>query len=644
MFEKVYGFATVFILMITVGAIAIYDPSLLNLYPATTLSISQINVDPQGAPVGDEWTGSYWNILVYVNANDQLAGVVLPEGQTGSVTYQGAIKALETGAKVEVKIDPGQPYLIRDVVEKNMHVAPAATGGGTTVSAFDVRYYDWAESTFRIYTPFTVSIYKDGALVGSQTLNLQGSSQVQSVSTSEGAVRIENLGTLGGSYTSFSYAQPIAILKGGSNIYDYGTITTMVDGSQPGSVAGSSATKYSDYWYGISRNSNSQAYNPTVVIGSSITNVYNPNNYGGWSGSSSGGNSQPVKPVTFSSDRSTLPSDERSYSCLTEWLQSKSVTDLSTTTFQTKATGYSGALWQSSSFVTDTNGQTALKLEIPWGAFGTPLVSIRVPTELADTWIEQPIVTATSVSAVWQSTGTDHVDIYGANRIAVQVTNTGTVTGSSRLTIESGNSKLSVTPLEMTVNNLVPNVPQTVYFDSTNLGVESETANVPITIIAHDTYTGAETGRCTLYGTLKPTLVTGTTTLNLRVVEKGTDTPIVGLGLTVQYGNMAPTPFTNANGEVTMTLATSQGGAYTGQVFVESVESSTYYSASTTYTLNSATTYQYTLEVERKDTTYPGSIDWVMIALVVAIIAVVAGVGGGGYYVVKKRKHRRGRR
>jgi hypothetical protein len=107
---------------------------------------------------------------------------------------------------------------------------------------------------------------------------------------------------------------------------------------------------------------------------------------------------------------------------------------------------------------------------------------------------------------------------------------------------------------------------------------------------------------------------------------------------------MAPTPFTNANGEVTMTLATSQGGAYTGQVFVESVESSTYYSASTTYTLNSATTYQYTLEVERKDTTYPGSIDWVMIALVVAIIAVVAGVGGGGYYVVKKRKHRRGRR
>jgi hypothetical protein len=31
---------------------------------------------------------------------------ILPEGQKTSVTYDGAIKALETGAKIEVKIDP----------------------------------------------------------------------------------------------------------------------------------------------------------------------------------------------------------------------------------------------------------------------------------------------------------------------------------------------------------------------------------------------------------------------------------------------------------------------------------------------------------------------------------------------------------
>jgi hypothetical protein len=81
----------------------------------------------------------------------------------------------------------------------------------------------------------------------------------------------------------------------------------------------------------------------------------------------------------------------------------------------------------------------------------------------------------------------------------------------------------------MTVNNLVPNVPQTVYFDCTNLGVENQVDDIPVTIIAKDTYTGTETGRDTIYGTLLPTLTTGQTTVNIRAVEKGTNNLIAGL-------------------------------------------------------------------------------------------------------------------
>ena len=89
------------LLIVTVGTVVVFQPF---LGQNTTLSISQIYVDPQGGAVGDEWRGSYWNILTYINANDDLAGVVLPEGQKTSITFDGAVQQLESGAKVEIKI------------------------------------------------------------------------------------------------------------------------------------------------------------------------------------------------------------------------------------------------------------------------------------------------------------------------------------------------------------------------------------------------------------------------------------------------------------------------------------------------------------------------------------------------------------
>ncbi len=80
-------------------------------------------------------------------------------------------------------------------------------------------------------------------------------------------------------------------------------------------------------------------------------------------------------------------------------------------------------MWQSASFVKETNGANALRLDIPWSAFGTPLVNIRIPTELADTFVEQPIITSTDVSAKWVATGGDYADLQGSLRIAVTLTN-----------------------------------------------------------------------------------------------------------------------------------------------------------------------------------------------------------------------------
>ena len=631
--KKSLAALAVLLIVLMVGGIvvAVYDPSLLNQFTGkqdTTLSINSINVEPQDSAhlVGNEYYGSFWDIVTYVNANDDLAGVILPKGQTGSVTYQGAVTALQTGAKIEIKIDPQQPYLLHDLQEKVPVAAPSAIGpSGSTASQFNLDYYDWS-GTWQIYTPFLVSIYKDGVLIGSETINEQGSNQIQTISTSEGPITIQNLGTLGNNYLKPDMPSQIAIFKGGPYVYDWTQIQSLLSGA---------SSTYSNYWYGSNRDSQNRAIFP----GGS------PSLLAGWeaqSGDTFNTKVKPIAPVTYSGDKSNLPSDKKTFLSVTEWLQSRGIQNLASTIFDSQATGDSGAMWQKISMVTDSNNQQiAIRLDVPWGAFGTPEVNIRIPTELADTFVERTIVTNTQVSATWESTGTKYCDVYGANRIAVVLTNTASVTGSTYLTASSANGKLDVTPLQMTVNNLAQNVPQTVYFDVTNLGVLTETDNIPITITASNTVSGTPTGSDIVYGTLKPTLTTGTTTLLLNVVEKDTNTLIPSLQLSVQYGNQAPTEFTDANGQVTMTLTTPQGGAYTGQVTVTSADTAVYNSTQATYTLNSATAYTFTLEVPRKDTNYGGgaSFNWILVLELIGIVAAIAVLAGAGFAVHKKMKH-----
>lgn len=475
---------------------------------------------------------------------------------------------------------------------------------------------------------------------------MQGSSNVQTVQTSEGAVRIENLGILGGQYLSPNTPSQIAILKGYPTVYDWTQIQNYVNGATAGTGTGNSASTYASYWYGNSRNPNNQAVNPSVPIAGGLTTTYQPSKYGGWSGSDSGALVSPVQPVISSSDKSNLPVDKWGYYSLTEFLeQAKGVQNLATTLFNTQVTGNTGALWQKASFVTDTNGQTALRLDIPWSAFGTPLVTIRVPSELADTWIDRPTIANAKLSAVWQSTGTDHSDVYGANRIAVTVTNAGSVTASTNLAIKTDNSKLSVTPLSMTVPSLAAGASTTVYFDATNLGVTSETDNIPVTITASDTYTNTQTASVTIYGNLIATLTTGTTTLKLHVLDKTTGSPIVGMPLTITYSTTS-TPYTDSNGVIAMTLATPQGGAYTGTVTVRSqpytaIDGTAYKSAIATYNIQPPGAYEYTYYVERVGTK-DQTTDWLTIILIaIVIVLLIAVVAVIVYYMSRKRRRKK---
>ncbi len=652
------------LIAVILGAALYFNPSFLP-QSDTTLSITQIYVDPQGSEVGDEWRGGFWNILGYLNTNDDIVGVELPEGTTDAITYEGAVETLKTGASVEIKIDPEQPYLIRDLQEKTSMVTPEVgrswmskllmsnngeAPGEAIAGECDFRYYGWGEATWRIYTPFTVSVYKDGQLVGSTTLNDagRGNNQGDVIQTSEGPVRIENLGILGGNYLSPQTPSQICIVKGSPIVYDWSQVSTRIPydvgavysptGNGMVGIVGGVDT-YGQYWYGGLRWANNKhpcgLVDQTYMIG-----WYNHDD-------SLTFRRDPVKPVITAADKAGLPADKRNYMSLEEWLQSRGISNLASSLFNSRSTGDSGALWQHVSYVTDTNGQTALRLDIPWSAFGTPMVNIRVPVELADTWIERPVVTHTEVSAVWESTGSSEGDISGSLRAKVTLTNTGTTTGGAHVTAQSDNSKLSVTPLEMTVNNLEPNIPQTVSFDCTNLGVEDQIDNIPITFIAYDTYTFQETGRATLFGTLLPTLNTGQTTINIHAYERNTNVPIPSLQLSVLYpasgSGQSVTLFTGVNGETGgYTLSTPQGGAFTGDISITSADTTTYTASYLTYNIPQGGVYDINLEVERKDTTYPDEFSWFMIALIIGIIVLVFVIIAVIYYSSKHKK-RRGR-
>ena len=136
--------------------------------------------------------------------------------------------------------------------------------------------------------------------------------------------------------------------------------------------------------------------------------------------------------------------------------------------------------------------------------------------------------------------------------------------------------------------------------------------------------------------------------MNVRAVEKGTDKPITGLQIQLIYPpsgeGRSKDVFTNTNGETNgVTLDTAQGGAYTGQVAIQSIETTKYKAAYLTFTCANPTAYQATLEVEVKGEEYL-EFSWTLILLIASIVTVIAIIGVVVYVASKKPGHGRRRR
>ena len=647
--KLVIGIATIFLVSILLVGIFYFQPSFLN--PNTIISTSQIYVDQQGKDVGGQWTDSFWNIVASLQLTDDIAGVILPKGQTTQITVDQVQESLKTGAKIEIKIDAGQPYLERNIVQKTSQVCKVATktykdwlgqvqeDANAQVSDFWVNYWDWAEPSFRIYTPFTVYVYKDGALVGQQQFSsITNDASIKTVPTNEGAVWIENLGTLQGQYMTPNTPASIALI-GGDAIYDYNairsSITMSVGSSSTPWVTGGS--DYSKYWYGNYLWTNNQ-HHAAVVAPNTLLLTFD--SYGGWkSGGPGDGNSRyPIRPVTFVADKSTslFDDDARSKMSLVEFLNSKT-------------TNYANTLFNQYSKVefVSTGGQTGnLRLYVPWAAYGTPVIVIRFPTELADTIVERRMISHVTPTAYWERTGTDHAEISSNQRLMVDLKQESSVRSGTYVKIFCDNAKVGLYPLEYR-EILDPQQSKTVSFQVTNLGVETKQENIPIDVVCYEDYMMSETGRSRVYVTLLPTLAHNTTQLTIYAVEAtnhtstGAKKPISGLQVQILYPPSGTAEqkqgFTASDGSIPFSLDMAGGGGYTGEVLVKSVDTSEYKAASTTVSVTAGPN-EVTLEVIKKgDVITDQNNLWLYLAIgaVVAIIIVVAA------YALKKKKRRR---
>ncbi|MGA3110483.1 MAG: hypothetical protein ABSE15_00440 [Candidatus Bathyarchaeia archaeon] len=651
--KKALAAAAIILIAASLVVTIVEDPGLFHLPSSLSLvSLSQITVDPQGASVGSNGalTGVYWNLLGAVDSADVMQGFLLPNGTAAATTVAGINQEVTNTASVEVDITPLQPYFIRDLQVQQMTYAPAAQGstGSTPASAATTTYYAW-NGPWEVYTPYQVTVKQNGNVIGTATLNTQGNSgNAQTIQTNDGDILIDNLGGLTGIYAGPPDLPSQICILNNNYVYDWGVIQSYIDCTTPGPVAGANAKIYSDYWYGTARTSANVAYDPTIISPTfGIGNVYLPSQYGGWEGSDSGGNVSPVQPVLYSSDKGTLPSDKRSFLSLTEWLQSQDISNL--------AAYGSGVLSEYPNYqlVTDTNGEAALQVDIPWGAYATPLVNIRIPVEMADTFVERPQISDVAVDGYWQRNGEKTLLNIGAQAtLEVDLTQKSSVTSSALITVNSTDPRAEIYPSQ-TTETLAPGATQTIEFTVAQAGgsqPDGTAANpIAINIDSYETYSGTLMEHDTVYCTFAATVGSSlTTTLSIHVQDNSTaHSPIVAEALNLEWppsNGQTLTAYTDSDGNAVVTLSTSAGGGYSGQVQIDAAaiaataKTPAYPAQYITDTVNPGPN---SLTITMGSTPNKAGTNWILIAIIIGLIAAVIAVVAVLAYAMKHAKKRR---
>lgn len=664
----------------TIGAMIILGITLIalvynfrGLFGLTVLNITQLEVDPQGyEDVAGKWRGSYWVINVAVTQIDTVAGTVTLQNETETnVVVNETAYNLKTASEVKIVIDPQDPYMVRKIKKadefgntgdimvtprtyrsfQNKLLVTTEIDKSVSVDPLWLTRYDWAEPTWRIYTPFRVRVYKDGVEITDPNnpvvLDAEGADKVQIIPTSEGNIRVEHLGSLSGTYMDPQTPSQIAFLSK-SFVYDWTQIAPYVPydrgveydptglvGNVMQRIRDGSSDAYSLYWYGRwyrwtqEYGGQTPAGFQTEWWGAAMIQPWDGTVGYAWTVADDAGayKRDPVRPVIFPKDKSSLPQNYRSMKCLTEWLeQNKGATNLATS---------ATPIFSAYDYWTLDTVNNEVKLGIPWGAYQMPYVQIRVPTEMADTWVDRPPISNVQPTATWARTGTKDIDIYGTERLKVDLYQSSNVRSTTVVKAVSTDPDISIYPLERSPT-IDPGDTVTVYFDVTNLGVTAEKTG-SILIICYETYSGQETGRDTVNYRLPP-IQHETTTMRLHVIDTSDQNPtgnqgVAGITVQIQYPPSTGTTkqgFTDQNGIIEFSLGTQ----YSGEVYIQTMATMTYKPSYRTVTVQPGLN-EFTIELVRQGENEEGNL-WPTIAAIIGLST----IGAVGIMVYKHKKER----
>lgn len=619
----------------------------LELQSFTIVDISKLTVLPQGEEVEGIWTGSFWSIEAYVTSSESVQGfMAVAENQSYTIEIEGTKYDLRSGANIEIVIDPEQPYFVRTIRSVLTEVVPSTYQSGMhkiTQAIFQEKgegivddlwcqHFDWAEPGWRWYCPYWITVLKDGEEIGRKLLNSEGEDSIQIVETSEGPIRIEHLGMLSGEYKTVEVPEQIAIFDK-SYVYDYQFCSPYMEydkgvqfqycGHYLCEITPGSTNAYSTYWYGPDYRWDDDLKPAGFAGRDPYFGMIDERLYGGWTEEDSTWvwKRNPLRPVIFPHDKYILPTEKQHFRCLTEYLEYKGATNIATTIFDRFER------WELQ--------EDEVKIYIPWGAYGTPLVHFLVPTELADTFVYRPTISDVEITdSYWKLTGGKHTDLYGSQRIAVELYQKAEVKSSCEVKIKPSTEHVSVFPLRK-ILTLEPGERMVTTFDLTNLGVESEISGF-VTLQVYELWGHSLTSEdMSLTYKLMPQ-TTEKAILDLLVVDKETQKGVVGIHVFIQYGvEFTKEGFSDTHGKV----GPFDLGDYRGTVQISTGETATYKPAYRTVTVSGGYN-SFTIEL-LKHGEEDGDEPWPWWALLLGIaVPVSAGAIAYMYFFGKPRKRR----
>jgi hypothetical protein len=639
----------------------------------TMLTAQQINVNSQGYESGGKVKGTFWSILMSASYNDQVSFYQFDDSDVPTgLTWNG--KDVEVKNRIKIEIDPSRPYYERSIVKKSYQITPKAyrnyvgpsrlvygrDEGVNEVPALMSDVYETSTSTWELHTPFTLRVYKNDVLVGTQTLDLFASGIAPNINvalngkdvkigTTSDYVMFESLGALLGGYESPNWASVI----GWSNQYLYLNSPTIqkalhnpypIGDGQTESTTWMNAVDYQGtyawYWYG--KEDPDMHWNwywrddgtpcPIQAGVGYGTIVQTAGQVRGWKQDPNPPVTytrvNPIKPVLFPSQE--VGSDYTGKYSVTEFLDIRGA--------QKIATGSLMPSWEpnpSNIHVDDPKGQ--LRIYLPYQSYN-PLFVIRISSELADTVIWEPLVSNIKFIEVNGRTDTtaeveiDLGEIADRKSVSFKVRNEGNIAASGTVSVQPIDQNVSwaFEPRAQGTGTMQPGEEKVFTFDVVDLTTTEKGTFKFKAIITN--VLGAITDSRTFKATLLPRGVGGVL-LYVRAVDKNSTLDVAGHRIVLTFNDATQS-------REAFTPSTFDFEGATPYVTVTAPETLKYKAASQSKQLEVGLN---TITLELEPIGYvppPGGFDWtwIIVGVIFAVAAVVM------VFLYSKNSRLRGRR